>query len=47
MVKKFSDDLINKTRILLSKGYNCTEISEQLKVHPVTIRTIKLQLKKM
>jgi len=46
MIKRtFSKELIEKVSILLSQGFNCSEIAIQLQIHPVNIRFIKLQLK--
>jgi len=43
---KYKKETIEKISDLLAKGFNSTEISEKLNLHPVTIRQIKLQLKK-
>jgi len=43
---KYKKETIEKVSQLLSSGFNSTEISEKLKLHKVTIRQIKLQLKK-
>ena len=41
-------DMENKLKIsrLLGWGFNCTEIASFLDIHPVTVRRIKLNLKK-
>lgn len=44
---KYSEELINKVSNLLSKGFNSVEIAEKLNKHQVTIRNIKVQLKKL
>lgn len=31
---------------LLAWGLNCNEIAKELKIHPVSVRRLKLQLKK-
>lgn len=43
---KYSNELIEKVRDLLSKGFNSVEIANKLNKHEVTIRNIKSQLKK-
>ena len=43
---KYSNELIDKVRDLLSKGFNSVEIGEKLNKHQVTIRNIKVQLKR-
>ena len=45
-MSKYSKELIEKVRDLLSKGFNSVEIGKQLGKHEVTIRNIKSQLKK-
>jgi len=41
-----SKETTQKVKELLSNGFNSVEIAKKLKLHEVTIRKIKLQLKK-
>ena len=43
---KYGIELKEKVRDLLSKGFNSVEIAEKLSKHEVTIRNIKVELKK-
>jgi len=46
MKRYISKELKEKVSKLLSRGFNCTEIAQKLKVHPVTVRWIKVSLKR-
>ncbi len=43
---KYSNQLKENVRDLLSKGFNSVEIAEKLSKHQVTIRNIKRDIKK-
>lgn len=45
-MSKYSKELKEKVRDLLSKGFNSVEIGKKLNKHEVTIRNIKSELKK-
>lgn len=45
-MNKYKEETILKVSDLLSKGFNSVEIGNKLNLHQVTVRNIKIQLKK-
>ena len=45
-MSEYSEKTIEKVKEMLSNGLNSVEIAKELSLHEVTVRRIKLELKK-